>query len=70
MDLRNGAISLGEIVRDPKARALVDREFPGILNHPFARRFLGMSLSKALGMARGRVPEDSIQRLLAELREL
>ncbi len=41
MDLRNGAISLGEIVRDPKARALVDREFPGILNHPFARRFWG-----------------------------
>lgn len=70
MDLRGGAITLGEIVRDPKARDLVNREFPGILNHPFAGRFMGMSLNKALGMARGRVPEDSVERLLTGLRDL
>lgn len=70
MDLRNGNITLGEIVRDPKARALVNRELPGVLNHPFAGRFMGMSLSKALGMARGRVPEDTVERLLSGLKEL
>ena len=70
MDLRSGAVTLGEIVRDPRARELVDREFPGILRHPFARRFMGMPLSKALRMARGRFPEDSIQRLLEGLRAL
>ena len=70
MELRGGAVTLGEIVRDPRARELVDREFPGLLRHPFAKRFMGMPLSKALSMARGRLPEDSIQRLLEGLREL
>lgn len=70
MELRGGAITLGEIVRDPRARQLVDREFPGILRHPFAKRFMGMPLSKALNMARGRFPEDNIERLLTGLREL
>lgn len=70
MDLRGGAVTLGELVRDPRARELVDREFPGLLRHPFARRFMGMPLSRALNMARGRVPEDSIQHLLDGLRQL
>ena len=70
MDLRSGAITLGEIVRDPRARELVDRELPGLLRHPFARRFMGMPLSRALNLTRGRLPEDSIERLLTGLREL
>ena len=70
MDLRGGAVTLGEIVSDPRARRLVEREFPGLLRHPFARRFMGMPLSKALKLARGRFPEDNIERLLTGLREL
>lgn len=70
MDLRSGAISLGELAKNPKSRALVEREFPGILRHPLARKFMGLSLNQAVSMARGRVPQDSINRLLTELGEL
>ena len=70
MDLHGGNITLGEIVRNPKARALVDREFPGVLNHPFAGRFMGMTLNQALGMVRGRVPQAGIDRLMAALKAL
>lgn len=70
MDLRGGSITLGEITRDPRARRLVEEEFPGLLRHPFARRFLGMPLGKALRLARGRFPEDSIERLLTGLQKL
>ena len=70
MDLRGGAISLGELAKNPKSRALVEREFPGILLHPLARKFMGLSLNQAVSMARGRVPQDSINRLLTELGEL
>lgn len=70
MDLRGGAISLGELAKNPKSRTLVEREFPGILSHPLARKFMGLSLNQAVSMARGRVPQDSINRLLTELGEL
>ena len=58
MDLRGGAISLGELAKNPKSR------------HPLARKFMGLSLNQAVSMARGRVPQDSINRLLTELGEL
>ena len=48
----------------------VEREFPGLLRHPLARKFMGLSLNQAVSMARGRVPQDSINRLLTELGEL
>ena len=70
MDLRGGAISLGELAKNPKSRALVERELTGILSHPLARKFMGLSLNQAISMARGRVPQDSINRLLTELGEL
>ena len=41
MELRGGNITLGEIAKNPQARALVNREFPGMLNHPLAGMFMG-----------------------------
>ena len=70
MDLRNGSITLGELAWDPRARALVNREFPGILNHPLAGMFLGLTLDQAVRKAGGRVPRQTVQRLLKELEEL
>lgn len=70
MDLRKGGITLGELARDPRARALVNREFPGILNHPLAGMFLGLTLNQAVAKFGGRVPCQTVQRLLKELEEL
>ena len=70
MDLRKGGITLGELARDPRARALVNREFPGILNHPLAGMFLGLPLNQAVAKFGGRVPRQTVQRLLKELEEL
>ena len=70
MDLRNGRITLGELAKDPRARALVDREFPGILNHPMAGLFMGLTLDQAMGKLAGRLPRETIRRLRQELEAL
>ena len=70
MDLRNGTITLKEILAYPKARALVEREFPGLLRHPLAGSFLGLTLNRALTLLGGRISQERIQKLLTELKAL
>lgn len=70
MDLRGGRITLRELAGNPKARALVNREFPGILNHPMAGLFMGLTLNQAVAKLGGRVPRETVQRLLQELEAL
>lgn len=70
MDLQGGKITLAELARDPRARAVVDREFPGILGHPLAGMFLGMTVNQAMVRMKGRVPQATLQRMLKELEAL
>lgn len=70
MDLQSGGITLGELARDPKARALINQEFPGILNHPLAGMFLGLTLNQAMAKFGNRVPQQKVRRLLKELAKL
>ena len=34
MNLKNGQITVGEVLSNPNARALLQREYPALLNHP------------------------------------
>ena len=70
MDLRNGSITLGEILKHPGARTLVEREFPGLLRHPLAGSFMGMTLNRALALLGGRIPRERIKTLLEALKAL
>ena len=70
MELRGGKITRGEIAKNPQARALVNREFPGMLNHPLAGMFMGLTLNQAMRKAGGRIPQSTLQHLLEELKAL
>lgn len=73
MNLRNGTITVGEIMRNPKAQALLTRTVPqaaGLLNGPLARRVWNMPLNAALGYARRYLSPGQMQWLLTELSSL
>lgn len=71
MDLRNGRITVGELWQNPKARAILQREFPQFAGNPMLLRMgMGMPLSKVLGFARGRVPQAKIDQVLEALQKL
>ena len=53
MNLKNGQITVGEVLSNPNARALLQREYPALLNHPMLGMARGMTLNQVLVMARG-----------------
>ncbi len=54
MDLRNNQITIGEIVANPAAKALLEREFPQFANRAMLMMARNMTLSSVLRLAGGR----------------
>lgn len=70
MNLRNGNITVGELLKNPASRHLLSAEFPQLIRHPMVRMAQGMSLKQVLGMAGNRVSRGQIDRVLSQLKEL
>lgn len=70
MDLRNGRITIGEILANPNARAMVQRAYPKVLASPMVMRFRSMRLNTALQYAGRFVPRAQLDRVVARLKEL
>ncbi len=71
MDLRNGRILMGELWQNPKARAIIQEEFPQVTRNPMLLRMgLGMPLSRVLEHVRGRVPQAKVDQALRRLQQL
>ena len=71
MDLKNGAITVGEVLRHPGAFPILQRYFPQIAGNAL---MLGIAkswtLNQVLNRASGRVEERRIQQIRAELEQL
>lgn len=71
MDLRNNQITVGEVLSNPQARALMQRQFPALFrNQMMLRRAWNMPLGRALNMASRYVPQSVINQTLNQLRAL
>ena len=70
MDLRNGQITIGELLSDPKVRKLVQQQFPGVFRHPMLQMAHQMPIYRAANMARRYVPQAKINQVLRMLEEL
>lgn len=70
MNLRNGQITVNEVLSNPRARMLLQREIPMIMGHPMLRMAGNMTLTQVLRYAGGRVPQDQINRILEELKAI
>lgn len=71
MDLRNGRIVMGELWQNPKARAVLQQEFPELNHNPMLLRIgMKMPLSRVLEHVRGKVPQARVDRALQRLQQL
>lgn len=57
--------TLGELLDDPRARAIIVDIVPGLPEHPMVSMVTGMPANAVLAMAAGRLPADKA----AELKE-
>ena len=67
MDLRNQTITVGELLDNPKSRAVFQRRFGRLLNHPMAGAARPLTLKQLAEMAAVYLPPKTIRDTLEEL---
>ena len=70
MDLRNQTITVGELLDDPRARAVFQRRFGKWMKHPMVGAARSLTLEQLAEMAAVYLPQKVIQDTLRELRQL
>lgn len=71
MDLKNGKIRVKDLLANPKARALLNQEFPKLMNSPLVGYAGEMTLQQVLSYAGyGSIPKAKIDAVLKQLEKL
>ena len=63
-------ITLGELLANPAAKAVLAREFPGMVNSPLIKLYSRKSVAQVLKLAQGKVPAEKLNRIIDELKKL
>ena len=70
MDLRNQTITVGELLDNPKSRAVFQRRFGRLMNHPMVGAARSLTLRQLAEMAAVYLPKKTIEDTLRELQRL
>jgi len=70
LDLRNQTITVGELLDDPKARAVFQRRFGTLMRHPMVGAVRTLTLRQLAEMAAVYLSPKVIQDTLRELERL
>ena len=70
MNLKNYNITVGEVLQNPQARALLQRELPMIMRHPMLPMANAIPLRGIINNAGGYVSQKKIQSILQQLERL
>ncbi len=70
MDLRNQQITMRELLANPGAKTLLQKQFPTVMSHPLAGAAQSLTLAQAVEFARVYVPQGKINELLRELQRI
>ena len=67
MDLKNDRITVGELLDDPRARAVFQRRFGKWMKHPMVAASRTLTLSQLMEMAGVWLPKKTIRETWQEL---
>lgn len=70
MNLRNNEITVGEVLSNPRARQLLQREIPMIMNHPMMPMANAIPLKDVITYTKGYVPKMKLNSILNQLEKL
>ena len=68
MDLKNQKITVGELLDDPRSRAVFQRRFGHLLNSPLVKAGRSLTLEQLVALAGTKLPRRVIEETLEELR--
>lgn len=70
MNLKNNTVTVGELLADPKARAVFQRRFGKWMKHPMVTAGRSLTLAQLVELAGVYLPKKIIEETLKELAEL
>lgn len=70
MDLKNYNITMGELLDNPQSKAVFQRRFGNLMSHPMVAMSRKMTLRQLVQMASTKLPKQTIQETLEELKNL
>ncbi len=70
MDLRNNQITLGELLDDPRSRAVFQKKVPMLSKHPVKGAARTVTLEQLADFMSGWVPQMLINSVMQDLRKL
>lgn len=70
MNLKNGNITIGELLTHPKAMAVMKKEFGSAVSSPIVKAASSMKLSKAVQIASKKIGEKKTSELLEALKRI
>ena len=70
MDLKGNKITMGELLADPGAQAVLARRFPQLVGRPIVAASRGMTVERALKLGTAYVPRAYLEETLHELEGL
>mgnify|MGYP006934276576 CR=1 FL=1 len=70
MDLKNNQITVGELLDNPKSRAVFQRRFGRWMKHPMVQAAQSLTLAQLAEMAAVYLPKKTIEDTIRELRAL
>jgi len=68
MELRNRKITVGELLDDPRSRAVFQRRFGHLLQSPLVKAGRSLTLEQLVTLAGTKLPQKVIEETLEELR--
>lgn len=70
MDLKNNQILVGELLDNPKSRAVFQKHFAKVMNHPLIPAARTLTLAQLINIAQVYIPRIVIQDTVRELERL
>lgn len=70
MDLKNNKITVGELLDDPKSRAVFQRRFPMVMRHPLLGASRTVTLEQLVSFAQVYISQKAVSETLSELKKL
>ena len=69
MDLKGKRITVGELLDDPRSRAVFQRRFGHLMQSPLVRAGRSLTLEQLIALAATKLPQRVIEETLEELKK-
>ncbi len=70
MDLKNKKITVGELLDDPRSRAVFQRRFSHFMRNPLVDAGRSLTLEQLIALASAKLPRKVIEETLEELKRI